>query len=261
MIHRDQHTPVCIRINIEWLHFPTSYPEKSGPKVEEIMNERMERKLDEFMKRYIGFLQDRHLSQEIISIHCAEIRRYFTWWSEGGNPPFGSGLLTSLDFKAYINQIKKVNPQVANNRILPVLRSFLAFNQEINNYGDNLPGPIPNFLDNQEAKSWLDRETTAAIGGGNRSPAPDSFVQDCLVGQLDPVRSSGSGSPAYRDAFGGAQSIAPGRDPFRRLDWCGPSAWQSGTTHTLGRCSLRSIASMANYPTGGGGGLALAGGV
>jgi hypothetical protein len=133
--------------------------------MEEIMNERMGRKLDEFMKRYIGFLQDRHLSQEIISIHCAEIRRYFSWRAEGGNPPFVSGLLTSLDFKAYINTIKEVNPQVANNQILPVLRSFLAFNQEINNYGDNLPGPIPNFLDNQKAKSWLDGEQQRQLEG------------------------------------------------------------------------------------------------
>jgi hypothetical protein len=126
--------------------------------MEEIMNERMERKLDEFLKRYIGFLQDRHLPQEIISIHCAEIRRYFSWRAEGGNPPFVSGLLTSLDFKAYINQIKKVNSQVANNRILHALRSFLAFNQEINNYGANLSYPIPNHLENQKAKCWLDGE-------------------------------------------------------------------------------------------------------
>jgi site-specific recombinase XerD len=126
--------------------------------MEELMTERMERKLDETLKRYTGFLKNRQLSQEIISIHCAEIRHYFSWRAEGGNLPYGSGRLTSMDFKAYINQSKKVNPRIVGNRVLPALRSFLAFNQKINNYGANLSNLIPNHLENQKAKCWLDGE-------------------------------------------------------------------------------------------------------
>jgi site-specific recombinase XerD len=120
------------------------------------MKGKLEKDLDETLEIHTENLRSQKGTPEIISPYCSEVRRFFFWRAERGYQPNGYQPVNSLDIKAYLNDHKWFNSQIARNHTLAALLSFFSLGYRTGGHNTNPTGqfPIPRMHKNP-TNGWM----------------------------------------------------------------------------------------------------------